>query len=446
MIKIAKRLLSKLKRYLCLIEKYPPATIIAYSLIFVFLYLVLPLDFAINHKRISYYALFSFYLVDIFILFFLLHKHNLKMRHFKLQGQDLREEMNLLRDENTREFKIQSALREKISRYNSLKNIIENINQSLGLDAIAEDLVLIAFSMIAGSKGTCILYLVDNQTQKINIFKSRREDKDLVIKDKEGDIFDLWVLRHASPLFIEDIKKDFRFDSEQLKSRQTRPISSLVSVPFISDSRFLGILRLDSPEVGTYSQEDLRFLVTICELGSVALENGELFQKTQDLAIHDGLTSLYRKGYFLERLKEEVKKSLRKKTTLSLLMLDIDYFKTYNDKFGHSAGDIVLKNLSQNITDALKGQSAIIGRFGGEEFTVILLGVDKKQAVGIAESLRLEIEKNKIVLRRQETNVTVSIGVATFPDDASDETEIIMQADRAMYSAKQAGRNRVVCA
>jgi diguanylate cyclase (GGDEF)-like protein len=215
-------------------------------------------------------------------------------------------------------------------------------------------------------------------------------------------------------------------------------------VPFISENKFLGILRLDSAQSGTYTQDDLRFLVTISELGAVALENGELFQETQELAIHDGLTSLYRKGYFLERLKEEVKKSLRKKIPISLLMLDIDFFKNYNDKFGHTAGDIILKNLSQNMTDALKGKGAIIGRFGGEEFSAILLGIGKKEAMVLAEELRQRIEKNRVILRRQITNVTVSIGVATLPQDANDEVELMIKADRAMYAAKQGGRNRVV--
>jgi diguanylate cyclase (GGDEF)-like protein len=378
------------------------------------------------------------------MLVILLNKHIRRSRRFALRNEQLTESINLLEDENSKELNIQFALLEKIKRYNRLKSIIEDINQGLSLDLIAEHLATIAFSIIGNNKGVCLLYLVDNRTQKLNIFKSKKEDNDLVVKAKEGDIFDFWILRHASPLFIEDIKKDFRFDSEQVISHYTRPIASLISVPFISENKFLGILRLDSAQSGTYTQDDLRFLVTISELGAVALENGELFQETQELAIHDGLTSLYRKGYFLERLKEEVKKSLRKKIPISLLMLDIDFFKNYNDKFGHTAGDIILKNLSQNMTDALKGKGAIIGRFGGEEFSAILLGIGKKEAMVLAEELRQRIEKNRVILRRQITNVTVSIGVATLPQDANDEVELMIKADRAMYAAKQGGRNRVV--
>ena len=292
----------------------------------------------------------------------------------------------------------------------------------------------------------CILYLVDEQTQVLSLFKTKKENEKLIIKSKKGDIFDLWVLRHTSPLFVEEARKDFRFDLDKLKIQDIRPISSLISSPLMSEHRFLGILRLDNPVSGFYTQDDLRFFVTICDLGGVALENCKLFQKMQDLAIHDGLTSLYTKGYFLERLKEEYKRSIRQNTTLPLLMLDIDHFKNYNDKFGHTAGDIVLKNLSLTIVEFLKDSSAIISRFGGEEFCIILPCIDKKEAHVIAERLRKKIEKTKIILRRQKTNITVSIGVATFPLDTRDEDELILRADKAMYNAKQKGRNRVVSA
>jgi len=125
-------------------------------------------------------------------------------------------------------------------------------------------------------------------------------------------------------------------------------------------------------------------------------------------------------------------------------MMDIDYFKNYNDKFGHAAGDIVLKNLSRNIVGCLRNKDALVCRFGGEEFCIILRGADKNEAHETAKLLRKTIEETKIVLRRQETTVTVSIGCATFSKDVSDEVELIMKADRAMYQAKRSGRNRVV--
>ncbi|MCM8797634.1 MAG: sensor domain-containing diguanylate cyclase [Candidatus Omnitrophica bacterium] len=331
-------------------------------------------------------------------------------------------------------------------RYQQLKNIVEDINKTLDLNSVAEGLVSVAFSLIGNNKGVCALYLIDERTQRLVLYKSKKQDKDIVIKAKEGDIFDLWVLRHAQPLLIEDIKKDFRFDPERLKKEELRPFLSLISSCLLSDHKFIGILRLDNPIPQFYSQDDLRFLVKICELGAVALDNSELFEKTQELAIHDSLTSFFNKGYFIERLKEEMSRALRRETQLSVLMIDIDFFKKYNDKFGHIAGDIVLKKLSGIICEYLKDTRSIICRFGGEEFCVALINLDKKRALELAGGLCRRIAQEKLILRRQETNITVSIGVAAFPLDAADPVEVIQRADKALYAAKNRGRNQVCCA
>ncbi|MCX5701920.1 MAG: sensor domain-containing diguanylate cyclase [Candidatus Omnitrophica bacterium] len=370
-----------------------------------------------------------------------------KKRHdsdFKIQN--LEEKINIIIDQNSNEFRNKVALQEKISRYDNLKNSIEKISQNLTLDSVADILVTVSFSLVSNNKGVCILYLIDSSTHKPTLFKTRKEDKNLIIKTKEGDMFDLWVLKHTSPLLIEDTRKDFRFDLEKMKVHEERTVSSLISSPLISDSKFLGILRLDNSQAGSYMQHDLRLLATICDFGALALENSELFQKTQELAIRDGLTALYTKGYFLDRLKEECKRSVRQNEALSLLMLDIDYFKNYNDKFGHTAGDIVLRSLSQNISSFLEEHTPVISRFGGEEFCIILPRIGKNKACTIAEQLRARIENTKIILRRQKTHISVSIGVASCPADASEEEQLIYKADRAMYEAKQKGRNLVVMA
>jgi len=361
----------------------------------------------------------------------------------EINKQDLHENINLLTEEMAKQRKQQQILMSKSSRYNSLKDIIEQINQNLSLEKIAEQLCYLAFKLISGNKGLCVLYLVDERSQRLKVFTAKKEDEALVIKAKEGDIFDFWVLRHNSPLIVEDARKDFRFDPEKLKGQSVRPVLSLISAPFLSENRLLGILRLDSQHPNFYSQDDLRFLATICELGAVAIENGELFQKTQDLAIHDGLTRLYVRGYFMERLKEECSRALRDSANLSLLMLDIDFFKDYNDRFGHTAGDLVLIRLARALEEQLKKFNPIVSRFGGEEFCVILPRCQKNAALEIAEDIRLKIEKNKIMLRRHETQVTVSIGVASFPENAAEGNELILQADKALYAAKQSGRNRV---
>jgi diguanylate cyclase (GGDEF)-like protein len=395
--------------------------------------------------QVSALLLWSFFISNILISFYIIRKNYLKKCHLEYATQKLQEKLNILNEENLRELKNNASLKAKIIRYNSLKKVVDEINASLNLDSVGDNVTQISFSVISNNKGVCLLYLVDGKTHKLGLFKVKKEDEKLIIKAKEGDIFDFWVLRHVTPLLIEDIRKDFRFDLEKLKDQDLRPVSSLISSSLMSESRFLGILRLDSPEPNFYSQEDLRYLVTVCDLAAIALQNCQLFEYTQDLAIHDGLTQLYTKGYFLERLKEECIRGSRHKSVFSLFMLDIDFFKNFNDKFGHIAGDIILKKISQNIIDSLKGYNPIVCRFGGEEFCVLLPGIDNKKAYTVASALRERIEKEKTVLRRQETNITASIGLATFPRDAQDAGELIRLADSAMYQAKQKGRNKVCC-
>ncbi|MDD2679246.1 MAG: sensor domain-containing diguanylate cyclase [Candidatus Omnitrophica bacterium] len=422
-----------------------PLKVTAGVFLILLLYFILPLNLArfISPHNLKY--LFLFYLLNSVTVICILRKNSAANYAFDSRAQELREKFNLLSVEYSKEHKNNLALKEKYRRYNSLKRILEGINQSLDLDVVADTFASEAFSLIANNRGVCVLYLVDNQTQKLLLFKAKREDPQLVIKAKEGNIFDLWVLRHTSPLLVEDINNDFRFDSEKLRLQDARPVSSLIAAPFTSENKFLGVIRLDNTARYFYSQDDLRFLVSVADLGAVALENSELFKRTQDLAIHDALTTLYTKGYFSERLKEECKRAIRQKMPLSLLMLDIDLFKNYNDKFGHTAGDIVLKKVSQIITNSLSNFNPIISRFGGEEFCVIITGMDKNSAVSVAEALRHRIEEEEIILRREESHITVSIGVANLPADAAEEDELIQRADKAMYKAKQKGRNRVCC-
>lgn len=385
----------------------------------------------------------AFFFLNLLIFWYLIRRYNRKKHFLQSDIQGLQERVNLLNAENEKEALNTKALEQKIRRYHSLKQITEEIDRSLELENIGESVSYIVFSFIAKNKGSCIFYLIDNHSQKPALFKAKKENPDLIIKAKEGDILDFWVLRHASPLLIEDMRRDFRFDPARIENQHLRPVLSLISSPLVSEQKFLGILRLDNPLPNAYSQDDLRFLTAVCDLAAVAVENGQLFQRTRDLAIHDELTSLYTKAYFIERLSEECKRGMRQEASFSLLMMDIDHFKEYNDTFGHTCGDIVLKNLSHNMKSFFESYNAVVCRFGGEEFCAILPACDKDKAYRIAEEFRKNVAKAGIVLRKKETHIAVSIGVASFPQDAREAEELVLKADKAMYRAKQEGRNRV---
>ncbi len=146
--------------------------------------------------------------------------------------------------------------------------------------------------------------------------------------------------------------------------------------------------------------------------------------------------------YFMERLDEEVKRALRSNISFALLMLDIDDFKDFNDQNGHIAGDSVLENIGK-ILKSNASAGDIVARYGGEEFVFLALKSNRQEAIRLAESIRDKIYNSPVILRRKECNVTVSIGVAVFPEDAKLKEDIMWEADRQLYKAKSKGKNAV---
>ena len=428
--------------FLSFSRKFPPIKIFPHTIFFVIFYFILPFYYLIRQKqRIT--ILFIFYFFSFLIIYYLVSKFYKDRTYIYLKLEEIQEKINSRHNQIDLNVKSKSALGFKINRYSSLKNIIQELNTTFDLASIEGELVEVAFNQIGRGKGVCLLYLVDTHNQRLNLAATKKEDANLIVKAKQGDIFDKWVLRHTRSLLVEDIKKDFRFDVEGIEKEHRRGVVSLIGSPMVSEERMFGIIRMDSADAQFFTEDDLRFLNTISDLGAVAFENFELFERTQELAIKDDLTALYRKGYFLERLKEEFNRSRRDKKGISLLMIDIDHFKDYNDKFGHTAGDIVLKAMAMAIIDFFKAGNALLCRFGGEEFSVALPDIKKKDALLLAERFRKSIQDKKIILRREETKITVSMGLAYYPDDALTEEELLRKADLALYQAKNTGRNKV---
>ncbi|MDD5496549.1 MAG: sensor domain-containing diguanylate cyclase, partial [Candidatus Omnitrophica bacterium] len=282
------------------------------------------------------------------------------------------------------------------------------------------------------------LFIVNVEKQELMLSASKDGSQ---ISEKKGDYFDHWVLRHRQSLFIEDAEKDFRFPAAEIENSK-RVFRSLISVPLMSENRVIGILRMDNPTDYNYTQDDLRLLDIISDLAAVAVQNAFLYSRTQELAIRDDLTELVVRRYFMERFKEDIKRAARKKRSLSLLILDIDNFKNYNDRYGHAAGDLVLKHMAREISSMVR-EGDIIARYGGEEMALLLFGMNKKEAALEAEAIRKRIEKGSMMLRRQKMPLTVSIGLSSYPEDAGMEEELIKIADERLYKAKKEGRNRV---
>lgn len=214
-----------------------------------------------------------------------------------------------------------------------------------------------------------------------------------------------------------------------------------LGVPLIVNEEVVGYISLQSSRRGVYGVNDERLLAQAAGPAAIAIENSRLFR----LATVDGLTGLFVRRYFDQRLDEEVLRAERFENVFSILMLDLDDFKHINDSRGHAAGDRVLRETARVTRGCLRAFD-IAARYGGEEFVVLLPRTSTEEARHVAERVRVAIDGNAVSGVTGSLHVTLSIGVATFPGHALDPAELIKCADKALYRAKAAGKNRVVTA
>ncbi|MCX7944879.1 MAG: GGDEF domain-containing protein [Deltaproteobacteria bacterium] len=214
-------------------------------------------------------------------------------------------------------------------------------------------------------------------------------------------------------------------------------------IPFSIESRVIAVAFLTSPNV-QISEINKQLIESIRLNTSHYLNNAILHNRIKMLAAIDELTQLLNRRFGIKRLNEEFSRSIRHGIPLSVIMLDIDYFKQINDNFGHETGDEVLTCVAKNLEKGLRA-SDVVCRYGGEEFLIIVPGAGISEAGKIADRIRLNIEKLHIKIGDREFKITVSCGVATWPGSkSSNGLELISDADRALYFAKNHGRNQVV--
>jgi diguanylate cyclase (GGDEF)-like protein len=181
----------------------------------------------------------------------------------------------------------------------------------------------------------------------------------------------------------------------------------------------------------------------VARSAALALENSELHKKTEELTIIDELTEAYNYRYFVQKLQEEKRRASRYDLSLSLIMVDIDWFKKLNDSYGHEVGNFVLRKLSGIIQRCIRDVD-VFARYGGEEFVVILPQTQRSEAVVIAERIRQQVEAEVFEARQYgKLKVTVSVGVSSYPENGKSQEELVSVADQALYQAKGEGKNAV---
>jgi diguanylate cyclase (GGDEF)-like protein len=221
---------------------------------------------------------------------------------------------------------------------------------------------------------------------------------------------------------------------------------SLICVPLRIENQSIGCLMVEQKKAGQFSKVDLELVSLLGQETSLAIERARLYSQMEQMSITDPLTKLSNRRYFDNRLNEELSRAQRNEHSLCVTMLDIDHFKKVNDTYGHAMGDTVLKGVAEIIRREARGTD-LPARYGGEEFILVAPETTLDAAQVLAERLRQAVEQTEFAGEgedeTQKLHVTISLGVAAFPDSASDKDSLVKRADQALYGAKEGGRNQV---
>lgn len=259
----------------------------------------------------------------------------------------------------------------------------------------------------------------------------------------EEETFGGWCYKNKKNVLINDIEKEYNkyisSKSNELGNCNFKDIQSLVFCPIIIESKVIGILSVQSYNKNAYNKNDIKKLEILTSYIAIALENARLFNKIEYAATHDGLTEILNREEILNR-GEFV---LKNKENCSIILIDIDYFKSINDNYGHAAGDYVLKSIS-TIMQEIISENGYIGRFGGEEFLIVIYDCNFDKVMKIAEQLRSYVENYKFIVDSQKIDVTVSLGTYNYCNGDKNFYNNIKFADKALYMAKALGRNKVI--
>jgi diguanylate cyclase (GGDEF)-like protein len=343
-----------------------------------------------------------------------------------------------------RQIKSLSARINKLSELNSrylsfvlrVPSIIQGLNSTLKLQDILHSIVELVNNVIVTD--TVELYLFDASN---NLLKKQSADNNTQREEQSYALGEDIIGAAAEHGFV--ITRE-QFRKMQPRDEVSKDSSSEIrmAVPIIFKERLLGVIGIGDIQDPSGNESDL--LKIIADIAGVTLLNQMMLTEARHWANTDSLTGLNNRNYFHKMAQYHMERALREKTMISFFLFDIDNFKHYNDTNGHNAGDKLLIELSQLIRESSR-KNATVARYGGEEFLAMLPGISRDDAFIYAERLREKISQHPFEHREKQPLgfVSISGGIASFPDDGNSIDRVIQHADVCLYKAKSEGRNRV---
>jgi diguanylate cyclase (GGDEF)-like protein len=351
-------------------------------------------------------------------------------------------DISALRDLRTSLARLESENAAYSNFFLLLPDFTKEINSRMERRTIAPLLMKIIDRLFAPTQA--LLFFLDDRVNKLILMQQRglSEDVKLGFQIDVGEGRIGWVAEHKVPMDVNDFIREMRHSGASLDVPAHFRFKTELCAPMVHEGKIEGVLSVGG--ITRHYKYEKTMLNLIADLGSIAVHNTRLFNQIQEMANSDGLTKLFNKRFFMDRLSREIINAEAGHYPVSVFIFDLDHFKHYNDTQGHQAGDEVLKITGQILRDMVRPDDTP-ARYGGEEFIVILPQTPKDGALVLAERIRAAVETHPYPNKESQPLKTVSLsgGVSTFPDDGRSSTDLIAAADAALYRAKKEGRNRV---
>jgi len=377
-----------------------------------------------------------------------------KINHLETNKLDTERKLTMAQEE----LRYKAVLEEKAAIISSTNrkleeslnelSILYNISQALSSSIDPEELCNLLGEVISKNVGVeeFAILLINPDTRKLEVKTAlgfAQNDHVRSLSFELGEGVSGRVAKGRQVVYIPDTARDPLFLHYKGEKRES---GSFLCIPIVTKSNCLGVLNFSRRDIEAFSEGERRLLTTISAQVAIALENAKLYEETKELSLVDDLTKVYNRRHFQKMIEMECKRAKRFNRPLSLLMVDVDHFKKFNDRFGHLEGDHLLVDIASVLADNLR-EVDTIARYGGEEFAVILPNTVESDAEQVGMKLRELVEKMYVQNgegKRSKAKVTVSVGVSVFSPTSEGQEDLVNHADIALYRAKSRGRNRVV--